>query len=257
MRESCVLVTRPREQAGPLTELLTRAGMVALAVPALDIVPLVKPGALQAQLHSGPGFDWIIFISVNAVHYGLTALGELKAGKHPRLAAVGAATARALAVSSLTVDVVPTDGASSEALLGMAGMKEMRGRRVLIVRGAGGRETLAETLRARGAQVEYAECYRRVPCSASALLLQRLLAEATTPPIATATSADILQALLALSGPKADTLRALPLAVMAPRIAHAARDAHWRGPIVTAKTPSDEALVAVVRLLGHACDTLI
>jgi uroporphyrinogen-III synthase len=247
-RQARVLVTRPREQAATLIAQFTRAGMDPIAVPALDIVPLLKPGELEERLHVAPGFDWIVFISVNAVRYGLPALGSIAVPKRSRIAAVGAATARALIDAGVTVDAVPADGASSEALLRMPSLREMQGRHVLIVRGVGGRETLAQTLRARGALVEYAECYRRVPCSASAPLMEKMLAEPEAL-IATATSADILEALIELSGPKTDALSALPLAVMAPRIARAALQARWRGPVVTAKTASDEALVAAVKML--------
>jgi uroporphyrinogen-III synthase len=250
MRELRVLVTRPREQAEPLSELVTRAGMAAVAVPALEIVPLAGPGDLGGRI-GAVHYDWVVFISVNAVRFGLAALGTLNSERRPQFAAVGAATARALAAAGATVDAVPADGASSEALLRLPAMREVRDRRVLIVRGAGGRETLARTLRARGAEVDYVECYKRVPCAASAPALIAQLADPAGL-IATATSTDILDALIALAGPAADTLRSLPLAVMAPRIASAALRSGWRGPVVTARAPSDEALVAAVRWL-HPC----
>src|SRR5262249_5931396 len=78
------------------------------------------------------------------------------------LAAVGSGTRRALQALGARRVLAPEDGADSEALLALPELHDVAGKRILIVRGEGGRELLAETLVARGARTEYLECYRRV-----------------------------------------------------------------------------------------------
>ena len=58
--------------------------------------------------------------------------------------------------------IAPAQGMNTEALLKLPELHQIDGQRFLILRGVGGRETLATQLRARGAHVDYAECYRRV-----------------------------------------------------------------------------------------------
>lgn len=146
-----VLVTRARGQAGPLAEAVGEAGGVAFLLPALEIVPLA--GALPP---TDPP-DLAVFVSPNAVRCG----GQFLALPGCRLAAIGPATAESMARAGHPPDLVPAGGYDSESLLAEAALADMTGRRVLIVRGRGGRELLADTLRQRGASVTYAEVYER------------------------------------------------------------------------------------------------
>src|SRR5690606_23076345 len=102
--------------------------------------------------------DWAIFASIAAVEHGLprvrSRIGET------RIAAIGAATANALRTAGVRVDAVP-DREESEGLLELPAFHDMTGATVWIVRGRGGRGLLAETLRARGADVAFVEVYER------------------------------------------------------------------------------------------------
>ncbi|NBC22026.1 MAG: uroporphyrinogen-III synthase [Gammaproteobacteria bacterium] len=146
-----VLVTRARDQAGPLIAAVEAAGGAAWLLPALEIAPLPAP----AQVGDAP--DLALFVSPNAVRHGARFL------RLPgcRYAAIGPATAEAMRQAGCPPDLVPGGGYDSESLLAADELADMTGRRVLIVRGRGGRELLAETLRARGAAVDYAEVYER------------------------------------------------------------------------------------------------
>ncbi len=153
-----VLVTRAREQAGPLIAAVEAAGGVAWLLPALEIGPLPPPQ------RAGDAPDLVIFVSPNAVRHGKRCL------RLPgcRYAAIGPATAEAMRQTGHPPDLVPAGGYDSESLLAADELADMTGRRVLIVRGRGGRELLAETLRNRGAAVDYAEVYeRRLPAADS------------------------------------------------------------------------------------------
>lgn len=147
-----VLVTRPRDLAGAFAEALERRGARAIVFPSIEIVPLPPPAALR----SAADYDLVVFVSPSAVRVACAHLAAWPAA----VAAIGSGTRRELERAGATRIVAPRAGADSEALL--AALPEVAGKRVLIVRGQGGRAVLGDTLAARGAAVEYAECYRRV-----------------------------------------------------------------------------------------------
>jgi len=165
LRGRAVLITRPAPQAGALAALISDAGGEPVLFPALGIEPPLDIACATAALAELPSADLVIFVSPIAVERALALLARPWPTGTP-VAALGEGTATALRrhVGSVARDavMVSSDGADSEALLALPELQQMRGKRVLICRGEGGRELLAETLRRRGAQVTYAECYRRV-----------------------------------------------------------------------------------------------
>ncbi len=163
-----ILVTRPKDLAEPLARLIEERGGRAIVFPALEIEPLPKPASL-ARLSE---FDLAVFVSPSAVRVALPAIGAWP--PRVRAAAVGSGTRRELERSGIREVVSPTEGGDSEALLALAAMRQVRGKRILIVRGEGGRPLLGDSLAARGAQIEYAECYRRTrPAQDAAALAAR------------------------------------------------------------------------------------
>ena len=106
-----VLVTRPEQQATPLCRLLQAQGAETLRLPAIDIRPLPDSSARIGTLDA---FDIIVLTSANAVRYGAALL---EASPDSVLAAIGAATARALREHGYDVTLEPDGGFSSEALL--------------------------------------------------------------------------------------------------------------------------------------------
>ena len=155
-----VLLTRPVGTDTRLTELLGAEGIDCVECPLLKIEPLPVSTGLITDLDQ---FDALIFISVNAVKYGLTALEQYWPQWPTALNwfAVGQATAGALAEWNLKADYPEVAG--SEGLLALAPLLEISGKRVLVIRGRGGRELIKETLESRGALVEYLEVYERTP----------------------------------------------------------------------------------------------
>jgi uroporphyrinogen-III synthase len=169
LRGRSILVTRPIHQTDKLVGLVKAAGGEAILFPALAIESPANPAPVRQLLAELPSFDLAVFVSSNAVEHGLALL----AGAVP-IAAVGASTAAALRHRGLVCDVVPA-GADSESLLAMPELTGLgKGKRVLILRGEGGREVLADRLRQQGVQVIYAECYRRLrPCADPTGLIAR------------------------------------------------------------------------------------
>lgn len=156
-----VLVTRPRRQSAELVATIESRGGRAILFPVIEIAPR-SPGDVGEDLAALAEPDITVFVSANAVEHGLDQGGS------GAIAAIGPATAAAIEAAARIVDIRPAGGYSSEDLLDEAAMKNVRGKTVRIVRGDGGRELLAKTLRERGARVEYLSVYeRRVPdCSA-------------------------------------------------------------------------------------------
>ncbi|MBP8220683.1 MAG: uroporphyrinogen-III synthase, partial [Aeromonadaceae bacterium] len=152
-----VLILRPEPQASTLAERLREAGYQAVVTPLLQI----QPGRQLAQLASAlPRHDLLIAVSSHAVEQA-TAWLTVQGLAWPQLPtlAVGATTAASWQESGVQPQV-PQDE-RSEGLLALPALNEVQGKQILILRGDGGREFLAEQLRARGALVDYCECYRR------------------------------------------------------------------------------------------------
>jgi len=214
-----VLVTRPAHQAAALVRMIQSAGGEAFVFPALEIEAVPAPD-LSASLAQLATADIVIFISPNAAQFGMAAIRVLPAAS--RIFAVGPGTARALGALGVSGVVTP-DGQDSEALLALPQLQDVKDKRVVIVRGVGGRPLLAESLAARGAVVHYLECYRRVrPTADAAPLLARWQAGGID--AVTVTSAETLHNLAALLGESgAPLLATTPLFAPHEKIAEAAR----------------------------------
>ena len=157
-----VVVTRPAHQAQGLCEKIAAAGGEAIAYPVIEIQPPTDIKKLQTQLTGLANFDLAIFVSANAVLEIAKYLDLHKAWpENLPIACVGQATARSLKQQGRQADIIAPPPHNSETLLTTTEFQNVQGKRVIIFRGEGGRELLAETLHERGAQVDYAECYRR------------------------------------------------------------------------------------------------
>ena len=156
-----VLITRPAHQAESLARLIEQAGGTAIRFPTIEIAPPADPRRMDAILDRLTAYDLAVFVSPNAVERTFARLGGREWPEHVAVACVGAATARLLAAHGVHA-LAPTDRFDSESLLALPAMQQAAGKQVLILRGDGGRELLAETLRQRGATVTYLECYRRL-----------------------------------------------------------------------------------------------
>ena len=157
-----VLVTRPAAQSAELISAIEAAGGRSIVFPVIEIAPR-SPQEIASDLAGLPEADIVIFVSRNAVEHGLAWSGD------GAIAAVGPATASAIEAAARVVDIRPASGFDSESLLGEPALTDVSGKTIRIIRGNGGRELLATTLRERGATVQYLEVYaRRAPDYAEA-----------------------------------------------------------------------------------------
>ena len=209
-----VLVTRPAAQAAGLCRLIADAGGRPIAFPAIAIRP---PRDLEpARRRLGEPWDLLVFVSRNAVEQSLPLFPGGRIPSQPRLAAVGRATAKALASAGRNPDLVPVGRYDSETLLALVELQDLQGQRVLIVRGSGGRALLGDVLTERGAALVYADVYRRaLPNADPAPLLKRWGQDVD---LVTATSGEVLHNLITLLGTRGrDRLLATRLVVVSER----------------------------------------
>ncbi|SAK75450.1 bifunctional uroporphyrinogen-III synthetase/uroporphyrin-III C-methyltransferase [Caballeronia catudaia] len=251
-RRAIVVVTRPGGQSSALLALLTNAGFGTLEFPLIDIAPVDDDAPLRAALDelylppnaAGPErYALVVFVSPNAIDHAFSRLGAPWPVDLP-VAVVGPGSVAALArqgvhgpshrvISPSTEDADPRFDsealyAAIEAHFGTTGLK---GKRVLIVRGDGGREWLAERLAEAGAKVEKATAYRRVLPEPSMQKWERIHALLAGEPQAwLLTSSEGVRNLAELAhehltADEIARLKRAPLVCPHPRIAEAARGA--------------------------------
>lgn len=208
----------------------------------LDIVPVDLAAApVKATIMDLDRFDHVVFVSRNAVRHGMPALEQYWPQWPVRLQwyAVGEATAAALAEFDISPHV-PAD-ASSEGLLELSRLEQVDAQKILIVRGVGGRETLAETLAARGGVVTYLEVYERRPVRLSPE--RRAAVRACLPAVAVLYSGAALDAFI--DNLDADVRDRCTLVVPSRRIDARAREAGFRD-VRLADSAAEAAMVQAV-----------
>ncbi len=242
-----VLVTRPREHADRLCDLIEGEGGTALRFPALEIAPRPDHGYTPEQVAT---FDIVIFVSLNAVKHGAALLPPLPDdedaapdSRRPAIAAVGPSTARALRAAGHACDIQADQGFSSEALLAEPELASVADRRILIVRGHGGRELLGKVLTERGAEVHFAEVYERTaPAAADGPVMQAMLDGRID--AVTATSVEILSNVFdAFEGMSRHALLDTQLVTISDRVVQKAAELGFKKPAITAAGPDDRALL--------------
>ncbi len=272
-----IVVTRPRGQAKNLAQRIMQAGGQATLFPLLEISPVLDPQSLYALIARLHEFNLAIFVSPNAVRYGMEAIitasnavspSQLsspsffpladgsdisnKAEGHAnvstkqynalpatlKIATVGQGSVRALRDYGVTNVIAPQDRFDSEALLALPELKQTAGWRVVIFRGNGGRKLLGDTLNARGAEVEYATCYQRAkPHQDTSMLI------AANPDAITVTSSEALGYLWdMLDSTAKKQLAAVPLFVPHARIAETAHNLGWSEVVLTGE--GDDGLIS-------------
>lgn len=230
------MVTRPAHQAEALCRLVEAAGGTAVRLPLLTIEPASQPVEAEQRIRSGAHDTWI-FTSANAVRYAAPVIERWP----PRVVAIGPATADALALAGAADSVVPLSGSSSEDVLALPDLKALEGERILIVTGEGGRQLLEQEFAARGAVVERAQVYRRVPLPYPPETVTALLRKTD---VIVVTSGDALAHLVRLVPEASRALLARkPLVVPSTRVVEKARESGFSAPRLAAAV-SDAALCA-------------
>ena len=233
-----VVLTRPEGENEGLRQRLSAFDVVVL--PLIELLALPLDEATRKTAMALDLFDEIVFVSKSAVRFSMPCLERYwpQWPLKPRWLAVGSGTAAALESHNITAGF--PDLAGSEGLLRLQALQEVGGHRVLISRGRGGRELLADELTGRGAAVEYLETYERRS------VVQPELRELAAGSTLVVTSSEILEtAVRQLRGRQ----KTMHVVVPSERIETLARDSGF-AQVVNARGASEQALYDAVQMVS-------
>ncbi len=247
-----VLLTRPTRQSEGIAAAIERSGGKVCQLPLIEIEPLNDPEELEIvkqKILNLDRYSKAIFISTNAAEQGLQWIDrywpQLPAGLEAF--AVGPGTATVLRRLSWPV-YCSERGVTSEDLLALPPLDQVQGERIALFRGKGGRELLAETLRQRGAEVDYLELYSRRTPDYTTDIVDELIRRDPIDAIVV-TSAQILDVLLHLLNDN-DEIKTLSVIVPSQRLLEQARSAGFTR-VLNAGAANDEAVMTALRQLQN------
>jgi uroporphyrinogen-III synthase len=235
-----IVITRPSRQAAGLAREIAAVGGQPLIFPAIVILPPADPGPLREVQWHLARYDIAVFVSANAVEYGVGDPGSWPSGL--LTLAPGPGTAAALAAVGIHNVRIPATTMDSEGLLALPELESVAGKRVVIFRGDSGRELLKSALEARGASVTQVECYRRDRPATGADGLLEAWREKRIDAVTLTSSEGVDNLWAILSGEARRHFAATPVFAPHPRIAEHAQGLGIREAIVTA--PTDSGLIA-------------
>jgi uroporphyrinogen-III synthase len=198
-----VLVGRARHQAGALSSRLRNLGAEVLEIPFIEIRRPRSFQPLDEALQRLATYDWLILTSVNGVEAMWDRLAKLRLTndslRHLKIAAIGPATKRAIEKNGVRVHVVPEEYVAESVVKSLR--KQVKGKRVLLVRAKVARDLIPRELRKAGAPVDVFEAYETVVPKASRRRLQAVLGnQKRRPHVITFTSSSTVKNFAALLG---------------------------------------------------------
>ena len=190
-----MVVTRPREQAGALSDRLRALGAEVISLPTIEIRPPEDWGYLDQAISELDGYDWLIFTSANGVRYFVERLDasdrDLR-DVRAKICAIGPATAESLEDLHLKVDRTPEEYVAESLLQAFSG-RELQGKRILLPRARVARDVIPVELEKRGAKVNVVTAYQTVVPEGLASRADRLFREPHKPHWVTFTSSSTVR----------------------------------------------------------------
>ena len=245
-----VLVTRSRQQASVLTRLLAAEGAEPIELPTIEIAPLDDYGTLDEALAHVGDYGWVVFTSANAVDAVFARLahrgGDARSLGGVRAAAIGPATAAALAARGIVADYVP-DTFTSESVAEGFRRFDMSRVRVLVPRADIAPDALPAGLRGQGALVDDVAAYRTVKPPEAAKQARELLGSASID-VATFTSSSTVRNLLELIDGEKGLLDGVRIASIGPVTSATARELGLRVDVEA----EEHTVPGLVRALARA-----
>jgi uroporphyrinogen III methyltransferase/synthase len=161
-----IVVTRSREQAGELVDMLESLGAETIEAPMIRVEAPDDYAPLDQAVAEASTYDWIVFTSVNGIDFFMRRLlagaGDIRDLKGVKLVAIGPATADRLSRQGLKADLEPDESRAEGIVQALRQLGELKGKRFLLPRADIAREVLPEELRKSGAEVTEVTAYRTV-----------------------------------------------------------------------------------------------
>lgn len=224
--------------------LIEQQGWEAIRFPLIEIQASSISAQEQMRLHNLDQYQLVFFISANAVNFALPLFnGKMEQLQKTVCIAVGKASYTALKAYGIKQVLVPEQGFNSEAILAMAEVQDLHGQSCLIIRGAGGRGFLADSLRERGARVHYLQVYQRAMPMVDSHLLNAYIRQNALAAILIYSGDALKNLLQMLTKEKLNkNLLNTPIVVISPRVRDLARNIGFKNIIIAAEA-SDAAMM--------------
>lgn len=239
-----IVITRPWPQGERMAKKLSELGAEVLQFPAIKINPPVDLEAFDRLVREAPGFDWIIFTSVNGVDWfwrRLKAQGlDVRSLAKVKIAAIGPATSKALAERGILADYQPAEYIAEAVALGLG--PQVKGKRILLPRADIARPVLAEELRRWGAEVVEVAAYKTAKANGDASKLREWLSQGKIDAVTFTSASTVHSFLEILGGGAAKLLEKTVVACIGPVTGRAAWEAGLK-VAVEAKEYTEEGLI--------------
>ena len=256
-----IVVTRSREQADELIDMLEERGAEAIPAPTIRIAPPDDMAPLDRACAEAGTFDWLVFSSANAVDSfmeRLLATGDVRQLNGVRICTSGDSTAARLARYGIRADLTPSEFRAESLVDALKSSGELQGKRFLFPRADIARDVLGDELRAAGAEVVDVIAYRTMLGDAERngdhdvyrMLLDRRIDAVTF------TSASTVRNFVQILGPEqaADLLRTTVVASIGPVTAEAAKQLDIATTLMPERYTIPDLVDALVEHFSRAAD---
>ncbi len=239
-----VLVTRPGDRGLELCDIIENSGAITTYFPTANIHEVKVDSKTKRTLRSLDSIHWVIFVSRNAVTYGVEQLPK-KLLETANIAAIGISTAEAIEKHGFNVSLCPESSFTTEAFLEEPLMEDVGNNNIVIVTGEGGRKLLQEELEERGAACYRIEVYRReLPIKAAQEVAVKV--EKNAIDVLVVTSEELLENLLRLLQKVNSKLKSVPLVVSSDRLKVKAKALGFTHSIIVAENAVNATLLTAL-----------
>jgi uroporphyrinogen-III synthase len=244
-----VLITRPKCQGERLAELIRSEGGDVVEFPVIEIAECLDKQVILSALQTIPLPAIWIFVSPNAVLHAISYIHQVwpTLPNDIEFVAIGEGTVKALHEHGFSIVHCPNEQFNSEGVLALPLLQNIAGKQIIIIKGEGGRELLASSLRGRGAKVTEVCVYKRIlpVLDVDNILPSEIIRNIN---VVIITSAESLKNLLHLIGQKHRMwLLSKYLIVSSDRIAQLASEQGFVSLPLIADNASDQALILALK----------
>jgi len=239
-----VLVTRPGDRGLELCDIIENAGAETTYFPTASIYPETVDNKTKRALRALDQVHWVIFVSRNAVTYGVEQLPK-KLLENANLAAMGLSTAESMEKAGLTVSLCPEESFTTESFLEEPLMDDVANNNIIIVTGKGGRKLLQDELEERGASCYRVEVYRRELPLKNAQEVALKVGKNNID-VLLVTSEELLENLLKLLQKVGNKIKQLPMVVSSDRLKSKARSFGFTSSLIVAESALNTAILAAL-----------